>query len=177
MSVAQSLYEGVKLPQGLTGLITYMRTDSTRISDDARKVAKEVINKNYGEKYYENRFYRTSKDAQDAHEAIRPAHIELAPDDIKGYLTYQFLEGILNDCLFITRYKLLNNHLLNFTEKELLSLVVDIILYCANIVKSNLKYYKTAYYNRKLLIVSQIHAILVSFDSLISNLSPFYKYI
>jgi ubiquitin C-terminal hydrolase len=97
--------------------------------------------------------------------------------DIKGYLTYQFLEGILNDCLFITRYKLLNNHSLNFTEKELLSLVVDIILYCANIVKSNLKYYKTAYYNRKLLIVSQIHAILVSFDSLISNLSPFYKYI
>ena len=87
MSVAQSLYEGVKLPQGLTGLITYMRTDSTRISDDARKVAKEVINKNYGEKYYENRFYRTSKDAQDAHEAIRPAHIELAPDDIKEYLT------------------------------------------------------------------------------------------
>ena len=87
MSVAQSLYEGVKLPQGLTGLITYMRTDSTRISDDARKIAKEVINKNYGEKYYENRFYRTSKDAQDAHEAIRPAHIELAPDDIKEYLT------------------------------------------------------------------------------------------
>ena len=87
MSVAQSLYEGVKLPQGLTGLITYMRTDSTRISDEARKVAKEVINKNYGEKYYENRFYRTSKDAQDAHEAIRPAHIELAPDDIKEYLT------------------------------------------------------------------------------------------
>ena len=87
MSVAQGLYEGVKLPQGLTGLITYMRTDSTRISDEARKVAKEVINKNYGEKYYENRFYRTSKDAQDAHEAIRPAHIELAPDDIKEYLT------------------------------------------------------------------------------------------
>ena len=48
MSVAQSLYEGVKLPQGLTGLITYMRTDSTRISDDARSIAKEVINKNYG---------------------------------------------------------------------------------------------------------------------------------
>ena len=87
MSVAQGLYEGVKLPQGHTGLITYMRTDSTRISDEARAVAKDVIYNNYGEKYYENRFYRTSKDAQDAHEAIRPAHIELAPDDIKEYLT------------------------------------------------------------------------------------------
>ena len=87
MSVAQGLYEGVKLPQGLTGLITYMRTDSTRISDEARAVAKEVICKNYGEKYYENRFYRTSKDAQDAHEAIRPAHIEISPDEIKEYLT------------------------------------------------------------------------------------------
>ena len=87
MSVAQGLYEGVKLPQGLTGLITYMRTDSTRISDEARAVAKEVICQNYGEKYYENRFYRTSKDAQDAHEAIRPAHIEISPDEIKEYLT------------------------------------------------------------------------------------------
>ena len=97
--------------------------------------------------------------------------------DIKGYFTYQFLEGILNDCLFITRYKLQNNHSLNFTDKELLSLIIEVILYCANVVESNLKYYKSAYYNRKLLIVSQIHAILVSFDSLISNLSPFYKYI
>ncbi|MBO4816070.1 MAG: type I DNA topoisomerase [Clostridia bacterium] len=87
MSVAQGLYEGVKLPQGHTGLITYMRTDSTRISDEARAIAKEVIYKNYGEKYYENRFYRTSKDAQDAHEAIRPAHIEISPDEIKEYLT------------------------------------------------------------------------------------------
>ena len=87
MSVAQGLYEGVKLPQGLTGLITYMRTDSTRISDEARAVAKEVICKNYGEKYYENRFYRTAKDAQDAHEAIRPAHIEISPDEIKEFLT------------------------------------------------------------------------------------------
>ena len=87
MSVAQGLYEGVKLPQGHTGLITYMRTDSTRISNEARALAKEVICKNFGEKYYENRFYRTSKDAQDAHEAIRPAHIELAPDDIKEHLT------------------------------------------------------------------------------------------
>ena len=87
MSVAQGLYEGVKLPQGHTGLITYMRTDSTRISNEARDAAKEVINRVYGKDYYENRFYKTSKDAQDAHEAIRPTHIELTPDEIKEFLT------------------------------------------------------------------------------------------
>ena len=87
MSVAQNLYEGIKLPQGHTGLITYMRTDSTRISEEARKLAKDVIISNYGEKYYENRYYRTNKDAQDAHEAIRPAHIELSPEDVKQYLS------------------------------------------------------------------------------------------
>ena len=87
MSVAQNLYEGIKLPQGHTGLITYMRTDSTRISEEARSAAKKEIVNIFGEEYYENRFYRTSKDAQDAHEAIRPAHIELSPEDIKEYLS------------------------------------------------------------------------------------------
>ena len=87
MSVAQTLYEGVKLPEGHTGLITYMRTDSTRISEEARTAAKKHITEIYGENYYENRYYRTNKDAQDAHEAIRPSHIELKPEDIKQYLT------------------------------------------------------------------------------------------
>ena len=87
MSVAQTLYEGVKLPEGHTGLITYMRTDSTRISEEARAAAKKHITETYGENYYENRYYRTNKDAQDAHEAIRPAHVELKPEDIKQYLT------------------------------------------------------------------------------------------
>ena len=88
MSVAQSLYEGVKLPEyGDTGLITYMRTDSTRISDEARAAAKEQIEKLYGSEFYENRFYKTKSEAQDAHEAIRPSHIELTPDSIKGSLT------------------------------------------------------------------------------------------
>ncbi len=87
MSVAQTLYEGVKLPEGHTGLITYMRTDSTRISEEARAVAKKHITETYGESYYENRYYRTNKDAQDAHEAIRPAHVELRPEDIKQFLT------------------------------------------------------------------------------------------
>ena len=62
MSVAQGLYEGVRIPEkGTVGLITYMRTDSTRISDVARAAAKEYIVKNYGEKYYENRYYKTNK--------------------------------------------------------------------------------------------------------------------
>ena len=88
MSVAQSLYEGVKVPQkGEVGLITYMRTDSTRISDEARSAAKTYITKQYGENFYENRFYKTNKDAQDAHEAIRPTYVELEPDSIKDSLT------------------------------------------------------------------------------------------
>ena len=88
MSVAQGLYEGVKVPEkGSVGLITYMRTDSTRISDEARNAAKKHIVKEYGENYYENRYYKTNKDAQDAHEAIRPTYIELEPDKIKDSLT------------------------------------------------------------------------------------------
>ena len=88
MSVAQSLYEGVKVPQkGEVGLITYMRTDSTRISDEARNAAKTHITKTYGENFYENRYYKTNKDAQDAHEAIRPTYVELEPDSIKDSLT------------------------------------------------------------------------------------------
>ena len=88
MSVAQGLYEGVKVPQkGSVGLITYMRTDSTRISEEAREAAKKQIEKHYGKEYYENRYYRTKKDAQDAHEAIRPTYIDLEPEQIKDALT------------------------------------------------------------------------------------------
>ena len=75
MSVAQSLYE--------SGLITYMRTDSTRISDEARVATKEEIIKQFGKEYYENRFYKAKKDAQDAHEAIRPTYISKNPAEIK----------------------------------------------------------------------------------------------
>ena len=88
MSVAQGLYEGVKVPEkGIVGLITYMRTDSTRISQEARNAAKKHIISLYGEEYYENRFYKTKDDAQDAHEAIRPTYVELEPDKIKDSLT------------------------------------------------------------------------------------------
>lgn len=88
MSIAQGLYEGVKIPsKGIVGLITYMRTDSTRISEEARAAAKKQIVSTYGENYYENRYYKTSKDSQDAHEAIRPTYIDLEPESIKDEIT------------------------------------------------------------------------------------------
>lgn len=88
MSVAQGLYEGVKIAEkGTIGLITYMRTDSTRISEEARTAAKIQIVKNYGEEYYENRYYKTNKDAQDAHEGIRPTYSDIEPDKVKDELT------------------------------------------------------------------------------------------
>ena len=88
MQVAQGLYEGVKVPEkGTVGLITYMRTDSTRISEGARAAAKVQITQKYGEKYYENRYYKTKSGAQDAHEGIRPTYIDLEPESIKDSLT------------------------------------------------------------------------------------------
>jgi len=88
MSVAQGLYEGVKVEdKGTVGLITYMRTDSTRISEEARKWAKDYIETEYGPEYYENRYYKSKAEAQDAHEAIRPTYVELSPEKIKANLT------------------------------------------------------------------------------------------
>ena len=88
MSVAQGLYEGVNVGEkGTVGLITYMRTDSTRISEEARTAAKNYITQTYGANYYENRFYKTKQNAQDAHEAIRPTYVELAPEKIKEHLS------------------------------------------------------------------------------------------
>ena len=88
MTIAQGLYEGVKIPEkGTVGLITYMRTDSTRISEEARKWTKDYIEKEYGPEYYENRYYKTKGDAQDAHEAIRPTYIELSPEKVKDSLS------------------------------------------------------------------------------------------
>ena len=88
MSVAQGLYEGVKIAEkGTVGLITYMRTDSTRISEEARAAAKEQISKIYGSEYYKNRYYKKSSEAQDAHEGIRPTYIYITPESIKDSLT------------------------------------------------------------------------------------------
>ena len=63
-----------------------MRTDSTRISEEARAAAKIQITNQYGEQYYENRYYKTKADSQDAHEAIRPTYINLIPNEIKASL-------------------------------------------------------------------------------------------
>jgi DNA topoisomerase-1 len=90
MQVAQRLYEGIELgPDGSVGLITYMRTDSTRISQDALGAVREKIAQTYGEDYLPEKpnFYRSKKDAQDAHEAIRPSYVERDPESIKKYLS------------------------------------------------------------------------------------------
>ncbi len=90
MMVAQQLYEGIEIKGGgAVGLITYMRTDSTRIAEEARKVAKDYILRTWGREYLPEtvREYSNKKNAQDAHEAIRPSVIEYNPDRIKGSLT------------------------------------------------------------------------------------------
>jgi DNA topoisomerase-1 len=89
MGLAQRLYEGIELgDEGLTGLITYMRTDSTRVSDEALTEAREYINGKFGAEYLPPApaIYKTKKDAQDAHEAIRPTSAMRAPDDIAPLL-------------------------------------------------------------------------------------------
>ena len=84
MSVAQKLYEGINVPgRGTMGLITYMRTDSTRISEEAKKAAYAFIADNYGKEYTSGRSSAVSKNAQDAHEAIRPANVFILPDELK----------------------------------------------------------------------------------------------
>ncbi|MDR1364128.1 MAG: type I DNA topoisomerase [Oscillospiraceae bacterium] len=90
MKVAQELYEGVDISgHGATGLITYMRTDSIRISDEAMAEAKDFIIKTWGEKYSPTtqRKFKTKANAQDAHEAIRPTVINFLPEEIKSSLT------------------------------------------------------------------------------------------
>ena len=90
MQIAQKLYEGIELEEGSVGLITYMRTDSVRISDDAQAMAKDYIINNYGEKYYPstpNNYAKGKKNVQDAHEAIRPSYPDRTPESLKPYLT------------------------------------------------------------------------------------------
>lgn len=91
MLIAQQLFEGVDLGRtgGLTGLVTYIRTDSTRISEEAANSARSFIVSSYGEAYLPKarRIYRNRNSSQDAHEAIRPANIDLKPEEIKGKLT------------------------------------------------------------------------------------------
>ncbi|MBR0535741.1 MAG: type I DNA topoisomerase [Clostridia bacterium] len=90
MKLAQELYEGIEIDGfGMTGLITYMRTDSLRISEEARAAANAFISKTYGEKYLPEkpRYFKTRANAQDGHEAIRPTNIEITPAIAKKSLT------------------------------------------------------------------------------------------
>ncbi len=90
MMIAQQLYEGVDIAgEGTTGLITYMRTDSLRLSDEAMAEAAQFIRARYGADYYYGSFhtFKTKSGAQDAHEAIRPTHVELEPERVRASLT------------------------------------------------------------------------------------------
>lgn len=116
MSVAQALYEGVDIKgHGTIGLITYMRTDSVRLSNDSLKQAGEYIHLNYGDKYSFNGFrnYTKNKNIQDAHEAIRPTDINITPEIAKQTLTddqfklydliwKRFVSSQMNDALYKT---------------------------------------------------------------------------
>ncbi|MDO5483623.1 MAG: type I DNA topoisomerase [Desulfovibrionaceae bacterium] len=89
MNIAQRLYEGVELGErGLTALITYMRTDSTRIADEARQSARAFVEATFGADYLpkKSRVYKTKGNAQDAHEAIRPVDVHITPDMVKEHL-------------------------------------------------------------------------------------------
>ena len=102
MMIAQSLYEGVQLDSGAQGLITYMRSDSTRLSNEFVSAAYEKIENEYGKEY--KGFYRVKNDegSQDAHEAIRPTSLDNEPDKIKQYLTndqYKLYKFIYNRAL------------------------------------------------------------------------------
>ena len=95
MVIAQQLYEGIELEEGtVTGLITYMRTDSTRIAKEAQDAAIELIKRDFGEQYVpkEPKVYKMKKEAQDAHEAIRPAYFDKKPADIATSLTQDQLK-------------------------------------------------------------------------------------
>ena len=90
MAIAQQLYEGVDVAgEGTLGLITYMRTDSLRLSDEALSAAADFIKSRYGKNYYYGSFhvFKSKSSAQDAHEAIRPTHVELDPEKIQSSLT------------------------------------------------------------------------------------------
>lgn len=88
MRIAQQLYEGVNIAnEGTVGLISYIRTDSVRISDEAQAQAKDYITNAHGEEYFKYTVYKSKGKAQDAHEAIRPTYVKYIPDEIKESLT------------------------------------------------------------------------------------------
>lgn len=116
MKIAQELYEGVEIAGlGSVGLITYMRTDSLRVSQEAKDAASQFIEKTYGAQYLPKtqRVYKTKKGAQDGHEAIRPTTVELTPERVKSSLTAEqyklysliwrkFISSCMADCIHDT---------------------------------------------------------------------------
>ena len=115
MSIAQQLYEGVEIKNhGTVGLITYMRTDSMRISDEAQNSASDFIKENYGAEYVpsERRVYKSKKNIQDAHEAIRPTYIQITPETAKNNLTGE-------------QYKLYNLIWCRFVASQMASCVMN----------------------------------------------------
>ena len=116
MRIAQELYEGVEVEgYGSTGLITYMRTDSLRISEEARQQANDYILSRYGDKYLPDkpRYFKSRNNAQDGHEAIRPTMVELTPERVKGSLTadqfkiynmiwQRFVASLMSNCVLNT---------------------------------------------------------------------------
>ncbi len=93
MMLAQQLYEGIELPElgadGPIGLITYMRTDSVRVADEALAAVRDHIKSAFGEAYLPEKpvVFKTKSDAQDAHEAIRPTSMQYEPETVKSHLT------------------------------------------------------------------------------------------
>lgn len=88
MSVAQHLYEGIETPQGHLALVTYIRTDSVRVSTDAQAAARSFIADKFGKEYVPEKpnFYKSKSNSQDAHEAIRPIDLSVTPESVKGVL-------------------------------------------------------------------------------------------
>ena len=119
MKTAQELYEGVEIKSmGQTGLITYMRTDSLRISDEARAAAYDFIRAKYGDKLSpgnSTKYISQRAIAQDAHEAIRPTHPELTPDDVKA-------SGVTND-----QYKLYKLIWERFIASQMANCLMDTV--------------------------------------------------
>lgn len=119
---AQSLYEGVMISgEGKTALVTYIRTDSTRVSLDAQFMAKDYILKNFGEAYAPKKFneYASKESAQDAHEAIRPINLKYTPEYLKGKIEEQYLK------LYTLIFKRFVASQMSFAQYD--SLTVDIL--------------------------------------------------
>ncbi|MFZ5966601.1 MAG: type I DNA topoisomerase [Bacillota bacterium] len=136
MIIAQQLYEGIDIEgEGTVGLITYMRTDSTRISEEAKSAARRYIVENFSEDYVpeEEKDYNTKKDAQDAHEAIRPTSVDRDPEKIKSSLSKEqynlykliwerFLASQMQSALYDTYAVVLsnNNHIFKASGSKLM---------------------------------------------------------